>query len=397
MSIQSASVDSMMKLTLKGLGAGAIALGLFSCAATTSSGTGDAGAAGDSEKLQVVTTFLPMTQFTQAVAGSCAEVSQILPNNIGPHDYQAKPTDAQRISQADVLVQNGLELEGFLEPMIANAGNPDLQIVEASEGLELLAMAEGGHDDHGEEAGHDDHGHADEKVAKADHDDHDHHDDHDDHGDEKVAEAGHDHDDHGHEDHDDHDDEKIAGAGHNDHHGHDHGEFDPHVWLDPQRAAEQVNVIRDGLIAAAPDCQAEFTANAAAYTEKLTALDQEIEQDLAPFSGKTFVTYHDFANYFATRYGLGVDFLVGVPEENPSPNDVKRVLETAQNSGLKTLLTESEASAATFQAVAKDLGVGVSAFQPNEVGGPESLEPDYYFTVMRENTANLVAAFTGQN
>ena len=386
MSIQSASVDSMMKLTLKGLGkglgAGAIALGLFSCAATTSdtSGTGDAGATGDSDKLQVVTTFLPMTQFTQAVAGSCAEVSQILPNNIGPHDYQAKPTDAQRISQADVLVQNGLELEGFLEPMIANAGNPDLQIIEASEGLDLIAMAEGGHDDHGEEESHDAHGHADEKVA----------------------EAGHDHDEHDHDDHDDHDDEahgdeKVAEAGHDDHHGHDHGEFDPHVWLDPLRAAEQVNVIRDGLIAAAPDCQAEFTANAAAYTEKLTALDQEIEQDLAPFSGKTFVTYHDFANYFATRYGLGVDFLVGVPEENPSPNDVKRVLETAQNSGLKTLLTESEASAATFQAVAKDLGVGVSAFQPNEVGGPESLEPDYYFTVMRENTANLVAAFTGQN
>lgn len=367
MSVRTGSVGPILKLALGGLGAGAIALALGACTSSTTSSNNasstvdspvsTANSAGENDKLKVVTTFLPMTQFTKAVAGSCAEVSQILPSNLSPHDYQAKPTDAQRIAQADVLVQNGLELENFLGPMIENAGNPDLKIIEASTGVELLAMAEGGHD-HGGEA---DHG-----------DGHDH---------------GHDHDD------ETHSSEKVAEADHS----HDHGEFDPHVWLDPMLAAEQVNVIRDGLIAAAPNCEAEFTANAAAYTEQLNALDQEIQQTLAPFAGKTFVTYHDFANYFATRYGLEVDFLVGVPEENPSPDDVKRVIETAQTSELKTLLTESEAAAGPFQALAQDLGVEVSTFRPNEASGPEGLEPEYYFTVMRENTANLAAAFAGKN
>jgi zinc transport system substrate-binding protein len=363
-------IGSVMQWGLGGLGGGAIALALIACTPTPSNNnpngkSGRAASAGDatggSDKLQVVTSFLPMTQFTQAVAGSCAEVSQILPSNLSPHDYQAKPTDAQRIAQADVLVQNGLGLESFLQPMIENAGNPDLRIIEAAVGLEPMAMAEGSHD-HSQASME---GHGEAEHSSAEHQLQEHPQEHP--GKEQGSEADHE------------------------------GEFDPHVWLDPLLAAEQVNHIRDGLIAAAPNCKAEFTANAAAYTEKLNLLNREIQQTLAPFAGKTFVTYHDFANYFAARYGLEVDFLVGVPEENPSPEDVKRVIETAQRSDLKTLLTESESTASPFQALAKDLGVEVSTFRPNEAGGPESLAPDYYFTVMRENAANLAAAFGGAN
>ena len=52
-------------------------------------------------------------------------------------------------------------------------------------------------------------------------------------------------------------------------HGHAHGEFDPHIWLDPKRAIEQVENIRDGLIAADPEGEAEYTANAEAFIDDL--------------------------------------------------------------------------------------------------------------------------------
>ncbi|MFN5513747.1 MAG: metal ABC transporter substrate-binding protein, partial [Cyanobacteriota bacterium] len=64
-------------------------------------------------ELWVVTTFLPITQFTRAVAGERAEVTQLLPANLSPHDYQAKPEDAQKLAKANVLVKNGLEMEDF--------------------------------------------------------------------------------------------------------------------------------------------------------------------------------------------------------------------------------------------------------------------------------------------
>ncbi|NJM58452.1 MAG: zinc ABC transporter solute-binding protein [Synechococcales cyanobacterium RU_4_20] len=354
----------------------AIAISLGACTATSgsnpegsSSGTvaGNAATPADGEKaLQVVTTFLPMTQFTKAVAGDRAQVTQLLPTNIGPHDYQAKPTDAQSLANADVLIQNGLEIESFLAPMIENAANSNLKVVDTSEGLELIAMVE----EVGEE-GHDhDHGAGNEKEDHSK----------EDHSEEKATSG------------------KSAQATEGaaaEHEEHEHGEFDPHIWLDPVRAIEQVENIRDGLIAADPTGEAEYTANAAAYIEKIKELDQEIRTTLTPFAGKTFVTFHDFANYFAGRYGLKAEFLVNIPEENPSPDDVKRVIEAAQSSDLKTLLTESEASAGPFQALAQDLNVKISTFKSNEIGDASSIEPDAYLRVMRENVANLKAAFAG--
>jgi len=48
--------------------------------------------------------------------------------------------------------------------------------------------------------------------------------------------------------------------------GHEHeGEFNPHIWLDPERAIQQVDNIRDGLIAADPEGKDTYTANAKAY------------------------------------------------------------------------------------------------------------------------------------
>ncbi len=346
----------------------AIALSLGACTPPPERVSGDASegpsatSAEAGKALEIVTTFLPMTQFAKAVAGDRAQVTQLLPTHLSPHDYQAKPTDVQRLATADVLIQNGLEFENFLEPMIENAGNSGLSVIDTSRGIELLAM-----DEEGEEHGTEEH-------AKGEHAKGEHAKETSTTGDsspQKSAQAA-----------------QRTGA-----EEHEHGAFDPHIWLDPIRAIAQVENIRDGLIAADPAGQATYTANAAAYVVKLKALDQEIQTALAPFVGKTFVTFHDFSTYFASRYGLKAEFLVNVPEENPSPGDVKRVLEAAQASDLKTLLTESEDASGAFRALAEDLEVNISPFKPNEVGDANSIEPDAYLTVLRENVANLKAAF----
>lgn len=372
---------------------GAIALGLGSCTAPDSTAEADSTntEAAAAPSLQVVTTFLPITQFTSAVAGDRAEVIQLLPTNVDPHDFQANPGDVQALANADVLVKNGLELESFLDDMIGNADNADLVTIDSSEGVATLASGDDHHDhgaekdehdEHGhEEHDHDEHGHEEEKAAHAGEDDHDHDHEHDEHG----------HDEHGHDDEDAH----AEGEDHSEdaHAGHDHGEFDPHIWLDPKRAIEQVENIRDGLITADPEGEAEYTANAAAFIAELESLDAEITEKLAPFAGQTFVVFHDFAAYFANSYGLESEVLVGLPEESPSPDDVKRVMETAQAEGLKTILTEPQAGASSFETIAQDLGIGVGEFDPLEVGGPESTEPGYYLDTMRENAENLVGSF----
>jgi zinc/manganese transport system substrate-binding protein len=321
----------------------AIALSLGSCATntpTTSSGSPQAQSSPSAKRLVVVTTFIPMTNFTKAVAGDRAEVTQLLPTNVGPHDYQAKPEDAQKLAKANVLVKNGLGMEEFLEDLVKNAGNPNLKQIDSSKGISTISN-------------------------------------------EAIEEPAH-----------DHDHEQVKGE--EAEAEHDHGEFNPHVYLDPKRAVQQVENIRDGLIAADPAGKETYTANAAAYIEQLKQLDTEFTQKLKPFAGKTFVTYHDFAPYFAQSYNLKAEFLVGIPEENPSPEDVKRVINAAKNSNLKTLLTEPQAAESQFSALAKDLNIQISTFDPLETSGSESLQPDYYLKTMRQNVKNLETAFSGK-
>lgn len=349
------------------------ALALGSCA---SSPSGETNSTQDDSKLQVTTTFLPITNFTKAVAGDRAQVTQLLPNNIGPHDYQAKPEDIQKLAKADILVMNGLEMEAFLEDMVKNAGNSELAMVDSSEGVAVIPNEEEHGDEHKGEKEGDDHDHEDHKDE--------------DHEGEEHAEG----DDHGDEDHaedEDHDEKKDHAEG-----GHDHGENNPHIWLDPKRAIQQVENIRDGLIKADPDGKSTYEANAAAYIDQLKQLDTEFTEQLKPYAGKTFVTYHDFADYFARSYDLKVEYLVGIPDENASPEDVKRVINAAKSSNLKTLLSEPQASSNPFTALAQDLKVQVGTFDPLETGGTDALEADYYLSAMRANLKSLTTAFGSQ-
>ncbi|MFN4194488.1 MAG: metal ABC transporter substrate-binding protein [Thermosynechococcus sp.] len=283
-------------------------------------------------ELTIVTTFLPITAFTKAVAGDRATVEQLLPHNIDPHDFQARPEDVQRLSTARVLVKNGLEMETFLDKLIENAANPDLKIIDTSAGVATIAR------------------------EKHDHD--------------------HDHD--------------------HDHQGHSHGEFNPHIWLDPKRAMQQVKNIRDGLIAIDPEGAAIYEKNTAAFIQELEALDALAREKLTPFAGKTFVVYHDVAPYFAESYNLKTTYLVGIPSVNPSPADVQRVMQAVQQSDLKTLLTEP-GQEQVFESLAKDLGVKVSVFDPLErAPSAADLTPAYFLQRMEQNIRNLAEAFGAQ-
>ena len=312
------------------LSAMSLLLGLVACGAPSVNNTD----ATPGKGVNVVTTFLPITLFTEAVAGDCADVTALIPPNLGPHDFQATPSDLTDLSGANVLVKNGLGMEEFLDDLISSADNKDLVVIDSSSGVKTIKASGGGH--------HDDH-HADE---------------HHDHG-----------------------------------HGHSHGEDDPHIWLDPVRAAQQVENIRDGLVKADPSCAEEYNRNAEQFSAKLNELNTEFTAKLKPYSGKTFVAFHDFATYFANRYSLKAEFLVDLPEMNPSPADLQRVSAQVKASGLKALLSEPQEGNRSFNALAKDLGVNIVEFNPLEMGSAESAKvPGTYFEVMRSNVNNLVQA-----
>jgi zinc transport system substrate-binding protein len=288
--------------------------------------------------LRVVTTVLPVGLFTQAVAGSCARVEALLPATADLHDLPVSPQLVGRLRGADVLVFNGLGLEAPLEQLLAGSDGPRPRTIMAAAAVDPLPAAEGGHA----------HGHA-----------HDH-----DHTTPSTAPAS------------------TATAGAN-----------PHVWLDPRRAAAQVRAIRDGLAAADPPRAACFRRNAAAYLAELERLDRDLARQLAPYAGRLILSFHDLAPYFAQRYGLRSEAVVDLPEDTPSVADLRRVVDELRRQRLRGLLVDPQNERRSFKALAADLDLVLLPFDPIErASTAEAQRPAHYLEAMRRNGASVVAS-----
>lgn len=225
------------------------------------------------EAPKVVTDIAPIHSLAAMVMEGVGEPSMLVPPSASPHHWSLRPSDAKRLSQADLVVWVGEKLSPWLEdPLEELAGQAEHIELLDTEGWEHRDFAAGAHDH-----GHHDHDH--------DHGDHDHKD-------------GHDHDHHDHKESHDHD------HGHDDHHGHSHVGLDPHAWLNPQNAAVWVGEIAAHLTEIDPENAATYAQNAAAARNTLIALDAEIAGQLAGISGH-YIVPHDAYGYFADRYLSG--------------------------------------------------------------------------------------------
>ncbi|ELS00913.1 ABC-type metal ion transport system, periplasmic component/surface adhesin [Xenococcus sp. PCC 7305] len=284
----------------------------------------------DNPSPKIVTTFLPIHLFTKAVVGDTADVEILISPGTEVHDYQATPADAKLLAQADVLVENGLGMEEFLSALVANAGNSGLQQIDASKGIEVIEGEE--EDEHGHHEG--EHGH------------------HDEHG----------------------------------HHGHHHEEGNPHVWLDPVLAQQQVANIKDALIEINPDNADIYSSNADSYIQQLQQLDNEFQQRLAPVKGCKFITFHDAFPYLAQRYGLEQEAIIEIPEDSMTPKDIRRVQKAAKKYEVKALFTEPGIEDQRIQQISSDLNLPLEEIDPLESG---ETDPQYYFQTMRQNLEAL--------
>lgn len=119
---------------------------LSGCASKTASSDG---------KLNVVTTFYPMYEFTKQVAGDHANVIALIPPGAEPHDWEPSAKDMTQLKNANLFVYNGI-VEGWAEQALKSAENKNRVVVEASKGIELMeGLAE---EEHKEDSKNEAHG-----------------------------------------------------------------------------------------------------------------------------------------------------------------------------------------------------------------------------------------------
>ncbi len=93
------------------------------------------------EKPQVLATTTFLADLASNVAGELAEVHSLMPVGGDPHIYDPVPGDAQKITEADLILKNGLHLEGWLDEMLENAGT-SAPIITLTEGVAAIQSSD---------------------------------------------------------------------------------------------------------------------------------------------------------------------------------------------------------------------------------------------------------------
>ena len=290
--------------------------------------------------VSVVTSIKPVHSLVSSVMQGVGSPTVIIEGAGSPHTYSLKPSQAKQLQDADLVFWMGDELETFLEGPIQNIAKnaKSIKLID-SHGLKKIKFREGGMFD--------------------EHDDHDDHDDHD-----KEKHAKDDHDDHG------------------------HGEFDPHVWLDPINAKAIVHEIEEALVKADPKNAKKYEANADRIAGELDQLVKELRAQLEPVQEKGFIVFHDAYQYFEQRFGVSAIGSITVsPEVMPGAERVSDLRNKIRDLKATCVFSEPQFEPKLVTTLVEGTGARTGVLDP--LGASLTKGPDLYFQLVREMARSL--------
>lgn len=130
----------------------------------------------------------------------------------------------------------------------------------------------------------------------------------------------------------------------------------PHAWMSPRNALIYVENIRKAFVELDPENAEVYNANAAAYSEKLKALDQQLKTDLArlPPQKRYLVSCEGAFSYLARDYGLQEIYMWPInAEQQSTPKQIQGVIEAVKTNQIPTVFCESTVSSEAQKEVAK--------------------------------------------
>ena len=280
--------------------------------------------------LSVVTTIYPVTFFAERVGGTRVEVRSLMRPGVEAHDFEPAPGDIRDIGAADVLVYVAPSFERWVADAISSVGG-DIVVVETAD------LPEGEEDEHADDEG------------------------------------------------DEHSEDDP---------GHDHEGADPHVWLNPIEATQQIRAIQAGLTEADAEGAALYQQNADALVAELTELDREFSEALSSCALSHMVVSHEAYGHLAGRYGIEQIALAGLSAEFEStPQRIADVIREMERLGIEHILQEPILSDELAKTVAGETGAVLLPLHPLESLTRDQIDAgDTYFTVMRRNLESLRTA-----
>lgn len=284
----------------------------------------------DDDTLNIVTSFYPLYISTINITKDIPNVTvtNMTKSQTGClHDYQLTPQDLKTLENADILVINGAGMESFLDSIISQY--PNLEIVDATQGLTLL-----------EDDTHSD-------------DDYDH----------------------------DHDTEDE----HSEDDGHDH-EYNAHVWVSVTGNIEEVKNISSQLENLNPENKEAYESNTNTYVSKLEDLKNEMHAELDNLPNRDIITFHEAFPYFAEEFNLNIAGVIEIePDSEPSAKEIEEIINTIKTKNIKALFTEPQYSSKVAETIAAETGATVYELDPIVTGDSNPDAYDDYINKMKKN------------
>ena len=388
--------------------------------------------------LDVVTTIYPVTYFAERVGGDRATVESIIKTGVDAHDFEPTPSDIIKISDADVLIYNHPAFESWVADAISTSGSESLIVVKTADLPEDIEFkdAHGHGDEHGDEHG----GEEAQLVKSVSHviEEVEHGDITAEQGISEIENLLHvlegNHEDENHknqqEDHaeDEHLDElleelekvigrveaeeiaagdgieeieTIIGAHHHDEdeHGDEHGDehetlLDPHVWLNPLEAVEQVRAIQAAFTNADQAGTSTYDENTDVLIAELLAVDKKFIDGLESCALDRVIVSHEAYGHMADRYSFEQIGLSGLSTEaEPGPQRIAKIIDEIKILGVSHILQEPIGNQELAESVASETDTEILPFHPMESLTPAEFDSgETYFSIMDENLKSLRAA-----
>ena len=174
------------------------------------------------------------------------------------------------------------------------------------------------------------------------------------------------------------------------------GRPNPHGWMSPANAVIYVENIRKALVAADPRNAETYNANAARYTAQIRALDAPIREQLSriPAERRWLVSCEGAFSYLTANYGLKELYLWPInAEEEGTPRQIRRVVDTVRKNGIPALFCESTVSDRAMRQVAREGGSRFAGVLHVDSLTEEAGDAPTYLKLLEYNAKAIVDAF----
>lgn len=279
----------------------------------------------------VLATTSVFADIAKLALGDTVTIDTIVPAGVDVHTFEPSPADAQKLTDADLIVMNGLGLDEWVLTLLETAGKTEADVLELGEDLVGFEYIESTEEEHEAGAATDDHG---------------------------------------------------------------HGGTDPHIWLDPAGAQLYMERIAKRVSDDRSELADRIVLAFGEGLDQLTTLKNDVAAKYAaiPAEKRKIVTFHDAFGYYARAFGITiVGVAVEAPGQDPSVQEIAALIEAIRAAGVTSIFSEVQFPSKVLDQIAAETGAVVLEDLYSDALG--ATPADTYVGAMQKNADAILASF----